>query len=123
MASAHRADPTPLPGVVVYRRQGAGEVDAVWRSQGGSGLGFATGGPAAGFVGRFRVRYSDQDGGNSASYDLDIAAEDEGYRLTWSAGGAIHYAGVGIRLDQDTLVASYARAGEQADQPDDARKA
>jgi hypothetical protein len=110
MPSPDTADLTVLPGVVVYRRRGAGELDAVWRSQRGSGAGFATGGPPAGFVGRFRVRYTDQDGGDSGAFDLSIAPEGDGYRLTWSAGGATLFEGVGIQLDHDTLVASYARA-------------
>ncbi len=101
-----------VAGVVVYRRRGVGKLDAEWRSQRGSGVGFATGGPPAGFEGRFQVRYTDEDGGDGGAFDLDIAPEGDGYRLKWSAEGATLFEGVGIQLDGDTLVASYAGGGE-----------
>ncbi len=69
------------------------------------------GGPA-GFAGRFRVVYTNQDGGDSDTFDLTITPQDAGFRLTWSVSGATLFAGVGIQLDHDTLVASYARAGK-----------
>jgi hypothetical protein len=102
-------DLTGLPGVVIYRRRGAGELDATLRSQRGSGTGFATGGPHAGFEGRFRIRYPDENGGASEVFDLDIEPEGDGYRLTWSAENVTLFEGLGIQLDDDTLVASYAR--------------
>jgi hypothetical protein len=119
MPGPDTGDPVALAGVVVYRRRAAGGLDAEWRSQRGSGIGLATGGPLVGFAGQYRVVYGDQDGGDDDIFDLTITPQDSGFRLTWSVSGATLFAGVGIQLDDNTLVASYTRAGEKDIGPDE----
>ncbi len=123
MPGPDTGDPVAWAGVVVYRRRAAGRLDAEWRSPRGCGTGVATGGPPAGFAGRYRVVYTDQDGGSCDTFDLTITPQGTGFGLAWSVSGATLFAGVGIRLDDDTLVASFTKAGEQRIGADESRHA
>lgn len=68
--------------------------------------GWATGGPAKGFVGDYSIVYYDERSEPSSSYDLRIDRSGEIFHLKWSQQGRQIYEGIGMLRD-DTIVAGY----------------
>jgi glycosidase len=93
-------------GVAVYRRgEKPGTLDARWSFENGwGGPGQATGGPDAGFEGRFHIRYYLESGEFSDEYDLEIVRHGIGYEATWLVDGVAQAIGVGIEVDDQLAV-------------------
>jgi hypothetical protein len=85
-------------GFVLYRKTGEpGSLRATWcHSELGAGTGLATGGPAHGFAGRYRIRYYDERGDLQAERDLDISREGGRYRVSWLNQGRVTAYGIGL---------------------------
>ena len=98
----------PDIGVVVYTKGAApGTLDARWHHQDhGSGTGKATGGPADGFPGTYRIVYFDRDGRQLSGYDLRIEPQGDRFELTWLRDGAVKFRGIGM-LTSEGLAAGW----------------
>jgi hypothetical protein len=85
-------------GFVLYRKTGEpGSLRATWcHSELGTGTGLATGGPADGFAGRYRIRYYDERGDLQAERDLDISRDGDRYRVSWLNQGRVTAYGIGL---------------------------
>jgi hypothetical protein len=85
-------------GFVLYRKtEEPGSLQATWcHSELGVGSGFATGGPADGFAGRYRIQYHDETGDLQAERDLDILRDGACYRVFWLAHGRVTAYGIGL---------------------------
>ena len=93
-------------GSVIYR-QGIepGTLEATWcHSIGGQGTGIATGGPATGFVGRYIIRYFNQDGQFDVEFILKIAKNGDLYDVSWFDGDKVIYQGLGMVVEGRLVV-------------------
>jgi hypothetical protein len=93
--------PAPLNiGFVLYTKGDTpGTLKARWRyTTEFSGTGVATGGPAEGFVGRYHVRYFDENGTFSDEYDLVIERNGDFYNGSWLTSGKVSASGVGMKV-------------------------
>ncbi|MCP4535909.1 MAG: hypothetical protein GY832_02085 [Chloroflexi bacterium] len=95
-------------GCVLYKKgDELGTLDAQWvHSYLGNGTGKATGGPAEGFAGRYRIRYYDDKGDVQADRELDIQKDGDRYKLTWIDNGRVTGRGIGIEVSEG-LAAGY----------------
>jgi hypothetical protein len=77
----------------------AGTLNARWSYENAySGFGQATGGPRAGFVGDFHIRYFFENGDFSDEYDLQIRRTGDLYDVEWLVDGAVNAIGVGMEV-------------------------
>lgn len=102
-AEAHRALNI---GFVLYTKGAApGTLNARWTYQNVyTGTGLATGGPRAGFPGRYHVRYYDEQGQFSDEYDLTIEKAGAFYNASWLTDGRLSAAGVGMEVGQGLAI-------------------
>jgi hypothetical protein len=93
-------------GFVLYTKSLApGTLNARWMySTKYSGAGIATGGPKAGFVGNYHVRYFYDSGEFSDEYDLVIAKTGDVYQVSWIANGKVQAIGVGMEVENGLAV-------------------
>jgi hypothetical protein len=68
------------------------------------GPGIATGGPKAGFAGRYHVRYFYDSGEFSDEYDLLIEKTDDVYKVSWIVKGEVQATGVGMEVENGLAV-------------------
>ncbi len=87
-------------GCVLYKKgDEPGTLEATFHhSIIGKGTGLATGGPAEGFAGLYRIRYFDGNGEETAGRELDIRKGDGCYHLTWIHNGEITGRGIGMEV-------------------------
>jgi hypothetical protein len=93
-------------GFVLYTKSYApGTLNARWIYEGKySGPGIATGGPKAGFAGRYHVRYFYDSGEFSDEYDLVIEKTRDMYKVSWITAGKVRAVGVGMEVDNGLAV-------------------
>lgn len=93
-------------GFVLYTKgEAPGTLKARWRyTTEYSGTGIATGGPAAGFAGRYHVRYFDENGKFSDEYDLVIESNGDFYTGSWLTNGKVSASGVGMKVDNGVAI-------------------
>ena len=88
-------------GFVLYTKSYApGTLDARWiYGNEYRGPGIATGGPRAGFVGQYLVRYFYENGEFSDEYDLVIEKTGDVYEVSWLTNGKVSAVGVGMEVE------------------------
>jgi len=93
-------------GFVLYTKSYApGTLNARWISTDKyKGPGIATGGPAAGYVGNYHVRYFYDSGEFSDEYDLIIEKTEDVYRAFWLVDGETLAIGVGMEVDSGLAI-------------------
>ena len=93
-------------GFVLYTKSLApGTLNARWLySTKYSGPGIATGGPKAGFAGKYHVRYFYDSGEFSDEYDLVIARTGDVYQASWITNGKVQAVGVGMEVENGLAV-------------------
>jgi len=93
-------------GFVLYTKSPApGTLNARWMySTKYSGPGIATGGPKAGFAGKYHVRYFYDSGEFSDEYDLVIDKTGDVYKVSWIAKGKVQAVGVGMEVENGLAV-------------------
>lgn len=115
-ASVAQAPATQRPlniGFVLYTKGDVpGTLNARWSYQNlYSGKGVATGGPKVGFVGRYHVRYFDENGKFSDEYDLVIEKTGNLYSGSWITDGKVTASGVGMEV-QNGLALGWRRVAD-----------
>ncbi|VVS91447.1 hypothetical protein [Desulfoluna spongiiphila] len=85
-------------GIVHYTKNDEpGTLVAEWcHSEYGNGTGVATGGPAKGFEGHYRIIYYDDQGNLQAERELDIKKSGAQYQVSWLNNGDVSAIGIGI---------------------------
>ncbi len=93
-------------GFVLYTKgDETGTLNAKWcHSDSGNGTGKATGGPAEGFVGRYRMSYFDDKGNVDADCEIDIQKNGDYFELTWINNGEITGKGMGMEVAEGLAV-------------------
>ena len=93
-------------GFVLYTKSPApGTLNARWMySTKYSGPGIATGGPKAGFAGKYHVRYFYDSGEFSDEYDLVIDKTGDVYKVSWIVKGKVQAIGVGMEVENGLAV-------------------
>ena len=93
-------------GFVLYTKSPApGTLNARWMySTKYSGPGIATGGPKAGFAGKYHVRYFYDSGEFSDEYDLVIDKTGDVYKVSWITNGKVEAVGVGMEVENGLAV-------------------
>jgi len=93
-------------GFVLYTKSLApGTLNARWMySTKYSGPGIATGGPKAGFAGKYHVRYFYDSGEFSDEYDLVIDKTGDVYKVSWITKGKVQAIGVGMEIENGLAV-------------------
>jgi len=93
-------------GFVLYTKSlSPGTLNARWMySTRYSGPGIATGGPKAGFAGKYHVRYFFDSGKFSDEYDLVIVKTGDVYEVSWITNGKVQAIGVGMEVDNGLAV-------------------
>jgi len=77
-----------------------GTLNAKWcHSSKGSGTGFATGGPAEGYIGLYKITYFDNNGNKTSERGLEIKMNGEYYDVAWLNNGVVTSKGIGIEVD------------------------
>jgi hypothetical protein len=106
LALASGTQPALNIGFVLYSKGAVpGTLNARWTYQNRySGKGLATGGPKAGYPGRYHVRYYDEQGKFSDEYDLVIEREGAFYRASWITNGKVSAGGVGMEVDNGLAI-------------------
>jgi hypothetical protein len=106
-------------GAAEYRiNTGAGVIDARYTtSEGATGTGRATGNPAGGFPGSYRVQYFDAEGRLTGDLDLRIQPIRGSYQLTWRHRrenvslpigiDEVVYEGIGFQTSDTTMAIAY----------------
>ena len=105
-AAAPEAPDVSNIGFVLYTKSPApGTLNARWMySTKYSGPGIATGGPKAGFAGKYHVRYFYDSGEFSDEYDLVIDKTGDVYRVSWITKGKVQAIGVGMEVENGLAV-------------------
>ena len=93
-------------GFVLYEKgEKPGTLTAKWcHSEDGSGTGIATGGPATGFEGRYKIQYYDEKQNLQAQRDLDIQKMKGHYHISWINMGKITCNGIGMETAEGLAV-------------------
>jgi hypothetical protein len=89
-------------GCVLYKKGPApGTLVAEWsHSDFGNGTGLATEGPAEGWVGIYRVVYSDEQGKELSSHTLKIEKDGKYYTLLWINDDVVRFRGRGMEVKE-----------------------
>ena len=105
-AAAPEAPDVSNIGFVLYTKSPApGTLNARWMySTKYSGPGIATGGPKAGFAGKYHVRYFYDSGEFSDEYDLVIDKTGDVYKVSWITNGKVQAIGVGMEVENGLAV-------------------
>jgi len=105
-AAAPEAPDVSNIGFVLYTKSLApGTLNARWMySTKYSGPGIATGGPKAGFAGKYHVRYFYDSGEFSDEYDLVIDKTGDVYKVSWVTKGKVQAIGVGMEIENGLAV-------------------
>ena len=106
VAAAAEAPDVSNIGFVLYTKSPApGTLNARWiYSTKYSGPGIATGGPKAGFAGKYHVRYFYDSGEFSDEYDLVIDRTGDIYKVSWITNGKVQAIGVGMEIENGLAV-------------------
>jgi hypothetical protein len=106
VAAAPEAPVASNIGFVLYTKSLApGTLNARWMySTQYSGPGIATGGPKAGFAGKYHVRYFYDSGEFSDEYDLVIEKTGDVYTVSWISNGKVQAIGVGMEVENGLAV-------------------
>ena len=93
-------------GFAIYTKSlSPGTLNARWMySTKYKGPGIATGGPKAGFAGRYHVRYFYDSGEFSDEYDLLIEKADDVYKMSWIVKGKVEATGVGMEVESGLAI-------------------
>ena len=93
-------------GFVIYTKSlSPGSLNARWMfSTKYKGPGIATGGPKAGFSGRYHDRNFYDSGEFSDEYDLLIEKTDDVYKVSWIVKGKVEATGVGMEVENGLAV-------------------
>jgi len=93
-------------GFVLYTKSPApGTLNARWMySTKYRGPGIATGGPKAGFAGKYHVRYFYDSGEFSDEYDLVIDKSGDVYKASWITNGKVQAIGVGMEVENSLAI-------------------
>jgi hypothetical protein len=95
-------------GCVLYKKGPApGTLVAEWsHSDFGNGTGHATGGPADGYAGNYRIVYSDEQGKELSSHNLRIEKDGKYYNLLWINDEVVRCRGQGME-EKEGLAAGW----------------
>jgi hypothetical protein len=106
IAAAAEAPEVSNIGFVLYTKSPApGTLNARWMySTKYSEPGIATGGPKAGFVGTYHVRYFYDSGEFSDEYDLVIDKTGDVYKVSWMTNGKVQAIGIGMEVENGLAV-------------------
>ena len=95
-------------GFVLFKRgDESGTLEATWcHSSQGYGIGKATCGPPAAFVGRYDMHYPNRSDSDDVHRELEIQREGLVYQLSWFHDGELRATGVGMEV-ADGLAAGW----------------
>ncbi len=93
-------------GNALYKKnKAAGTLNADWcHSDYGTGTGIATGGPADGFEGLYKIRYYDEKGKIQAERELEIRKDGQCYKVSWMNNGKLTAYGIGLEFSEGLSV-------------------
>jgi hypothetical protein len=103
--AAEAGDETNIGFVLYTRSHAPGTLNARWiYGNKYRGPGIATGGPKAGYAGKYHVRYFLEDGAFSDEYELVIEKSEDVYNVSWITDGKLSAIGVGMEVENGLAV-------------------
>jgi hypothetical protein len=103
--AAEAGDETNIGFVLYTRSHAPGTLNARWiYGNKYRGPGIATGGPKAGYAGKYHVRYFLEDGAFSDEYELVIEKSEDVYNVSWITEGKLRAIGVGMEVENGLAV-------------------